>query len=225
MNIQPLKKELVCGIIVLCVGITASPIIGSLPTRTGSTIDSLHVDPAIGDFNFSINGTMGYNGWYVSSVVIIIDSGMNLTFYKLHAGDPWTEYTGPITISTDGIYELIVYYVDPYGESIFFGPFPFKIDMTPPVLQLNETIGFRRWGFTITVYDNTSGVGAIGIYIDNLLVGNLTTPPFSFIWTGPVWRIIWKYFRTGDSSYLPSVVAYDKAGNSVSKHAKALCLP
>jgi hypothetical protein len=179
------------------------------------------------DINITVYGTMGNNGWYVSPVMIVItlDDGINHIYYKLHAGDPWTEYTSPVSVSTDGVYEAYAYYMDPMGGEHYAGPVPFKIDRTPPFIQLNETIRFRRWGFTIDVFDNMSGPGPIAIYIQDLLVGNFTTPPFSFLWKGPVWLIIWKFFRTGDSSRLPTFVAYDRAGNSASKHAKALCLP
>jgi hypothetical protein len=230
MIVQKWKKVLVCGIIVLFASIPATACLPvgayTLKVESGHGIDPMAVE-AIEDINITVYGTLGNNGWYVSPVIIVItiDDGINHTYYKLHAGDPWTEYTSPISVSTDDIYEAYAYYVDPMGGEHYAGPVPFKIDRTPPFIQLNETIGFRRWGFTIYVHDNMSGPGPIAIYINDLLVGNLTTLPFVFLWRGPVWLIIWKFFRTGDSSRLPTVVAYDMAGNSASKHAKALCLP
>jgi hypothetical protein len=227
---QLLKKEAICCITVLLLLI---PTCAYLAVGTTSTMlesrssSSLMVTAGSRNLTIHISGTMGKNGWYVSSVLITItnDDGINHTFYKLHTNDSWTEYTAPIMVSTDGIYEAYAYCIDPQGEEQYAGPVPFKVDKTPPWVQLNQTMRFWRWRFTVDVSDNMSGPGPVAIYIDNLLVGNFTMPPYAFIWKGPVWLIIWKYHRTGDKSILPSVTAYDLAGNSAEKQATTLRLP
>jgi len=167
----------------------AIPLGESLPFGTSSLkIDSpQRINPVpLGEsrsFNFTINGTMR-NGWYVTPVVITIDCGSNHTYYKLRAADLWTEYTSPITVSTDGIYELYLYYVDPNGGAHIFGPFPFKIDMTPPTIILTVTGKDHHWVFNVTCSDVTSGIAKVEFFVDNISVGNATAFPYTFTYIG-----------------------------------------
>jgi hypothetical protein len=135
-------KGLVFGIVVLFLGMNIVPIVGSLPIeKQVSKVGS--AKPLDWEVNWTINGTMGDNGWYISNVIITFtfDNGsppMRI-YYKLHAGDPWTEYTAPITISSDGIYELYIMIIDQYGNEYVYGPFCFKIDKTPPAIWVQAT--------------------------------------------------------------------------------------
>jgi hypothetical protein len=202
---QLLTKGLVCGIIVLFFCMNAIPPGGSL--RVGTTSLKINspqrINPVLvresQGFNFTISGPMGNNGWYVGPVIITLDCGTNRTFYKLHAADPWTEYTGPITVSGDGFYELWWYYVDPGGTHIF-GPFPFKIDMTPPTITLTVTGKDHQWAFNVNCSDATSGVCRVEFYVDNASVGNVTAP-------GPY------FFTYGGNGKVAQAAASDFAGN------------
>lgn len=154
-----LKKGLAVGIIVV-LSISSFPILGSTHVGKYKIIQNLTTEPysvqAIDsrDINVTISGEMGNNGWFVSSVVITITGeGINHTYYSFD-NQTWTEYTAPICITTDGIYELYVYCMNSDGEYQYFGPFPFKIDQTPPITSYN----FSGNRLVLYAYDNTSGV-------------------------------------------------------------------
>jgi hypothetical protein len=216
-----LKKGLAIALIVL-LGTSIIPIVGSLSTNSHtSTNDSnaIMISELIAanpdGINVTISGTMGLNGWYVSGVVITITGeGVNHTYYSFD-NQTWDEYMAPITINTDGIYALYVYCMDPDGEYHYYGPFPFKIDKTPPTLNVTVYTNFwkTRWGFKVNVSDNMSGVGSLEFYIDGTLVGNITPSgpgPYDFIWAGKG--------RTAQ------VIAYDNAGNSANSSIITPCI-
>jgi hypothetical protein len=170
--------------------------------------------------NHTITGTMGLNGWYVSNVVVTITaydpfppikfgpkppSGVNHTYYKLHAADPWTEYIGsPVTVSTDGIYELFYYSVDKKGNTeAVKGPFAFKMDKTAPTIDLTVlavNAMKNKWLLNATVADPTSGVAKVEFYVDDVLVGNATAYPYTYTYKG--------------KGKVAQAIVYDKAGNS-----------
>jgi len=175
--------------------------------------------------NHTITGTFGNNGWYVSNVVITLTaydpapplkadpkpaSGVNHTYYKLHAADNWTEYTGPVTVSTDGNYELSYYSVDkgtpghPFNTETVKGPFAFKMDKTAPtivltVLALNAMK--NKWLLNATVADATSGVFKVEFYVDDVLEGNDTVGPYYT-------------FEYKGKGKVAQAIVYDNAGNS-----------
>jgi hypothetical protein len=176
--------------------------------------------------NHTLTGTLGLNNWYVSNVVITLTaidpappvkfgpkppSGVNHTYYKLHAADPWIEYTGsPVTVSTDGNYALYYYSVDkgtpgyPFNTETVKGPFNFKMDKTAPtidltVLALNAMK--NKWLLNATVADATSGVAKVEFYVDDVLIGNVSAP-------GPY---VWTYKGKGK---VAQAIVYDLAGNS-----------
>jgi len=175
--------------------------------------------------NVTISGTMGQNGWYVSGVVIkITGAGVNHTYYSFD-NQTWTEYMAPITVSTDGVYELYVSGIDPYGEHQYYGPFPFKIDTTPPYVKITfpepgfiyiingnsdvlikmpffMTIVIGKINVMVDASDNQSGVNRVEFWVDNDLRYTDTIAPYN--WT---WSEIGFFQRT------LKAVAYDNAGN------------
>lgn len=133
-------------------------------------------------------------------------SGVNHTYFKLHAADPWTEYSPPVTISTDGSYELYYYSVDKAGNvEMVKGPFVIMVDDTAPTITLTatpENLMKTKWLLNATVYDATSGVNRVEFYVDNQLQGTVTSAPYE-----------WDYEGSGKVAY---AIAYDNAGNSQS---------
>jgi hypothetical protein len=170
--------------------------------------------------NYTITGTMGNNGWYVSNVIITLTaidpappmkagpkppSGVAHTYYKLHAADNWTEYDGsPITVGTDGTYELFYYSVDNAGNvEPVKGPIAFKLDKTAPtitltVMALNALK--TKWLLNATVDDATSGVAFVEFYVDDVMVGNATAYPYTYTYKG--------------NGKVAQAIVYDNAGNS-----------
>jgi len=172
-----------------------------------------------------LSGTMGNNNWYISSVTITLTatdpsrprqispvkstngrgpSGINTTYYKIDTGS-WTNYTVPFSVSTDGCHNLSYYSVDYAGNTEpVTGPFAFKIDQTPPRINLTVTALNplkTKWLLAADVNDVTSGVSKVEFYIDNVLQGTITTPgPYQWIYEG--------------SGKIAKAVVYDAAGNA-----------
>jgi len=168
---------------------------------------------AVEDFNVTITGTMGDNGWYVSNIIITINGFYhNHTYYKLHTADPWTEYTGsPITISADGVFELWIAFVDSEGQWHVYGPYTFKIDKTAPTISLTVmslNCWKTKWLLNATVSDAASGIANVEFYIDDILVGNATSPPYTFTYSG--------------KGKMAQAIAYDYAGNSNMQNMESL---
>jgi hypothetical protein len=210
MRTNPLlRKGLVVAIIVL-LGVSSVPVMSNVSRETQVLISNstekhyseMMVDPR--EINVTISGTMGSYGWYVSSVVITI-TGANRTYYSLDNAT-WTFYVAPITVTTDGIYALYVYYVDQDGEYHYFGPFSFKIDKTPPTLNVTVQPNFWKtiWKITVNISDATSGLANLAFYIDDLLVENI-----SILAGGPCF-FTFIYWAKGK---LAQFVVYDNAGN------------
>jgi len=170
----------------------------------------------------TMTGTMGLNGWYVSNVVITLTatdpfppmkfdpkppSGVNHTYYKLHSGDAWTEYTAPVTVTVDGQYQLYYYSVDKAGNvEPQNGPVNFKIDKTAPLFITFTATAMNvmktKWLLNATLSDPASGVARVEFYVDDQLVGNDTdgSDGWSFVYQG--------------NGKMAQAIAYDAAGNS-----------
>jgi len=152
-------------------------------------------------------GIMGDNGWYISLTLVFtaVDdtSGVNHTYYKLHMADPWTEYSG-FSVSVDtGIYELFYYSKDNAGNNEApKGPFPFKMDKTPPAVTLTATaedLLKTTWLLQADASDVISGVSKVEFYVDSQKQGTVYEAPYE-----------WNYEGSGSLAY---AIVYDKAGN------------
>ncbi|HWR27352.1 MAG TPA: Ig-like domain-containing protein [Candidatus Thermoplasmatota archaeon] len=168
------------------------------------------------------SGTIGDNNWYISDVTLLLTatdptppykrfnsgkgpSGVNHTYYKIDAG-AWLEYTTPVVVSVDGQHQVSYYSIDMVGNTEpTQGPFSFKMDKTSP-----QFTGYtftplnllkNKWLCVADVTDATSGVVRVEFYVDDALVGSVTTAPYEFEFDGN---------PTNNSKAL----AYDAAGNS-----------
>lgn len=150
-----------------------------------------------------ISGTMGQNGWYISPVTITFvgGDGEGITlFVKIDSGD-WFVYTGPFVVDADGVHTVWWYYIDQYGNESPISSVTFKMDTTPPTVTIIvKRIGLFEIGVSAYPSDNTSGVVLLEFYLDDALVGNITVPPYEFI------------FVTGLGEHTVKVIAYDSAG-------------
>jgi hypothetical protein len=123
----------------------------------------------------SLNGTLGFEGWYVSDVTVTLSatddiSGVAETAYSFD-GVTWITYTEPFTITTEGI--ITVYYnsTDNAGNVEATECEVIKIDKTPP--KPNLTIGTHcvdeagniyvtsATEFTLTASDDVLGVANV----------------------------------------------------------------
>jgi len=206
-----LKKSLICGIIVLFLGMSIMPIAGSLSVEKHSSmigsIKELNTVTKTGSrgFNITLIGTMGENGWYVSDVLITFtaDNGSvpKVILYKLDNGS-WMTYEGPFKVTTDGHHSVEALIQDQYGNEWHLGPVFFKIDKTSPMVVLNKETFKNKIIFTACPADNMSGIDRVEFYFNGLLQTNITAPG-PYVWTlQPI-----PHYGHGD------VIVYDYAGN------------
>jgi len=166
-----------------------------------------------------LNGTKGNNNWYVSPVVVILDFQSNRTYYRIDQHD-WNVYTGPFVVSADGVHNITCYYIDQEGNPSQEYSALFKIDQTAPVIAevTAQRIGFLKWEFLVNVTDVTSGVDKVEFYVDDVLLGAVTAPPFGLVYVFSLWtmlrlfiiiEVLHQYWRGLDA------IVYDHAGNFI----------
>jgi len=85
----------------------------------------------------AINGTIGNNGYYVSSVSITLSakddfSGVQKTEYSLNDGQTWNMYTSAIELSEDKVYAVSYRSTDRKGNMEATKLAKLSIDKTPP---------------------------------------------------------------------------------------------
>jgi hypothetical protein len=191
-----LRKGLVCGIIVLFLGMSSIPMAGSVPLdKEQSIIPKSCFDGII------INGTMGQNGWYVSPVWVILDFPGNFIYFKIDDGT-WQKYTIPFVVTTDRPHTVSCYYIDNEGHHSDTYYASFKIDQTPPDWEgvVFDKIGHNYYKIYAEVSDATSGVNRVEFYLNDHLIYTDYKAPYEWFYKGP--------------SFNPSSIVYDNAGNS-----------
>jgi len=212
-----LKKGLLCGIIVLFLGMSIVPIVGSLPEEKHTSManftqsNNKEIKTRMRGLNITFNGTMGQDGWYVSPVEIIIvfesDQFQKYFYYKIDNGD-WIEYTPPVDnvfVNEDGGHSFEGYFTDYEGNiEGFIGPFEFRIDQTPPIFinfsATPENAMKTKWLLSAELSDPASGVNHVEFYVDDQLVGTVNATPWEFHYQG--------------KGKMAQAIAYDNAGNS-----------
>jgi hypothetical protein len=167
------KKGLVCGIIVLLLGMSIMPIAGSLSIEKEHSVLTKGCSDDI-----VITGTMGENGWYISDVTVIFVGG-NYTHFRIDGGN-WIVYTAPFVISTDGIHLIEATYDFEHIYNITI-----KIDQTAPIFNdvIAKRVGFFKWRVATNITDNTSGINIVEFYIDSCLIGADTELPYEITWS------------------------------------------
>ena len=192
-----LKKGLVVGIIVL-LETSILPLVTCVPTENHHSIgcSSTTLNRLDDVVNWTINGTMGRNGWYISPLNFscTYDHNVVAAVYYSCTGVNGTLYTQPFTVYTEGEIYFYWWWVD-YQGNVFgpHGPYYFKVDYTPPVFidwtvtRLN-LLG-TKWLLNATLSDPISGVEWVDFYVDNQSVsGNATSPnsdgSWSFVYQG-----------------------------------------
>jgi hypothetical protein len=191
-----LRKGLVCGIIVLFLGMSSIPMAGSVPLdKEQSIIPKSCFDGII------INGTMGQNGWYVSPVWVTLDFPGNFIYFKIDDGT-WQKYTIPFVVTTDRPHTVSCYYIDNEGHHSDTYYASFKIDQTPPDWEgvVFDKIGHNNYKIYAEVSDVTSGVNKVDFYLNWYLIYTGYEAPYEWFYKGP--------------SFLSASVAFDNAGNS-----------
>jgi len=127
------------------------------------------------------SGSTGSNGWNTSSVNLTLsasddDSGVNYTSYDLD-GTGWRNYTGKITISSDGLHTVQYHSVDLANNTEATKNLSIRIDKTAPSIDIEQTNGSMYGTGSVriswTAYDATSGLDYFEVFSDGALFDHL----------------------------------------------------
>lgn len=171
-------EQLITPMDMLGRGISASywSITEELKNVTSSSLDVTQPTTIV-----RLEGTIGNNDWYVSTVNLNVSatdnpegSGVNKILYSVDGGLSWNVYNDVITLET-GVYDFLAYSIDNEGN-IEFPPYysHIQVDYTPPQtsayatgpLDINQM--FRDdVTASLASTDNLSGVDYVEYSIDN----------------------------------------------------------
>ena len=204
---KPLIGISIIAVILLVLG-SLTNVVGYQSVKSSGISESIakmQIGP--GDVNWTVNGTMGKNGCYISPITLTCtyDHDWIAGVYYKYNDSGYELYTDPFTIYEQGQINFVWYFVDYQGYvSPIHGPYHFRIDYTPPVITLTvKKIGFMKWLFSAMAYDDISGLDNVEFYLDGLFLGNVTSAPYEWIWIG-----------SGNHTVL--AIAYDFAGLNAS---------
>jgi hypothetical protein len=195
------RKWLVVGIILLFITMIVNP-------ATAQNIEKQFLPATkVDDVYWTMNGTMGNYGWYINPVTMtcIYNHYLIVRVYYEYDGSGWVLYTEPFTIYTQGPFITLSYYVIYKDGNVEFPKsITFKIDYTPPLIELSaKKIEPTKWWIRANVSDATSGVVKVEFYLDNQFLANVTAAPYEWFWTGV-------------GRHTVKAIAYDCAGNNAS---------
>ncbi|MDI6731241.1 MAG: PKD domain-containing protein [Candidatus Margulisbacteria bacterium] len=108
--------------------------------NSSSDAYSICVDASSPTTLADLSGTLGGDGWYSSAVEVTLSAtdegqaGAYKTYYQLNTSEAgsYSEYTGPLTISTTGTITLYYYSVDAVGNTESIKSTTLKIDTAAP---------------------------------------------------------------------------------------------
>ena len=169
--------------------------------------------------NWTVNGTMGNNGIYISPITLTCSFNQSIiagVYYRYNDGG-WVLYTEPFTISVQGMILFQFYAVDyegNHGQTVLIH---YGIDYTPPSLMvITHRIGVFTWRITAAVSDNL-GIDYVEFYFDDVLQVTMENAPYEWTWTQtlfekPVIKVVaydvagWNasYSKTSSTEYRPS---------------------
>jgi hypothetical protein len=129
---------------------------------------SFKIDSVAPHTDISLGGTKGNPDFYTSAVTVTLTpsdatSGVAATEYSLNGGAR-QPYTGPITLSSDGMYTLVYDSADAAGNRESEPPVTIDIDTTPPTLQLpaNQTFTATQYGGGVVNYQGATATDNLG---------------------------------------------------------------
>jgi hypothetical protein len=205
MDKKPLIGVSICAVVLLVLG-SLSNVVGYQSKESKGMPESIpKMQMGPGYINWTVNGTMGENGWYISPLILTCTYDHDWwahIYYDI--GNGTTEYTEAFYITNQGTVTFMYIAVD-YEGNEFPGTFPpFKIDYTPPFIDLGvEKTGFNKWLFSVIADDSISGVVNVEFYLDGQFLGNAYSAPYEYVWTG-------------SGNHTVCAIAYDAAGNNAS---------
>ena len=188
------------------------------------------IDNTPPETNYSLNGTLGEEGWYVSKVNITFNasdslSGVAITKYKIDDGD-WKNYSNGVIIGSNGTHTIYFYSIDNAGNVEAEKNFTIKVDRKPPSVSLTapkdgylyifgreilptafgKTKIIGKFTAIASASDTLSGVRHVNFKLDGQLLWMDFNSPYQVD--------LPKAFPR--SVHTLEVIAYDNAGNSAS---------
>ena len=138
-------------------------------------------------------GEMGENQWFVSAVTISFDyEPAKVKEIQYHLDGSWHVYSDPFNVVEDGNYFIPWFWVETSGRPHDGLPIEFKIDKTPPTIQLTKkSSGKETVIFTATAEDSVSQIERVEFYLDGVLQQTNTEIPYQYSWTGEEKQIVY----------------------------------
>lgn len=173
---------------------------------------SVMVDTVTPSIGWLIDGTMGSNGWYATSVNVTITSsdvtsGVKSIVYNLDSAG-WQTYSGPIQVAASGVHSLLFYSEDFAGNRNQTS-LEIKIDTTQFYLVFsiqNGTIFDSNYvAISWTVHNAVSGID----HFEYVLDGGSFVPLGTVNFVGLT--------NLSEGSHVLTVRAFENAGNIVSQ--------
>jgi hypothetical protein len=206
----------------------------SLSSGDGTKTVYVKFKDAIGNWSSPVSSTIildttvpattisGVDGlWHNSSATVILTasdsvSGINKTYYSTDGSTPTIVYTGPFTISNEGIFTIKYYSLDKAGnaEAIKTSANQVKIDTTAPSgsVQINngaQSIDSTSVTLTLNAVDSGSGLSQMQFSNDNTTWSTPETYVATKTWT----------LASGDGTKTVYAKFIDAAGNTGSASA------
>ena len=211
---EDFRKILVFGTILLFVGMSIVPVVGSISRENRSSTGIQLLDSSSRDDNDTtppvtthfFNGTKGENGFYISDVEVTLNatddiSGVNVTYYNLDVPPIQMIYTGPFWVRKEAGHLVCYWSVDNAGNVEDWKCFNIHIDLYPPTVDLWYQMTPQGWKFIADAYDSMSMVDRVEFYLDDELMFTDFYDPYE-----------WDSNLTGEGFWIKAI-AYDRAGH------------
>ncbi|MBI0581403.1 MAG: fibronectin type III domain-containing protein [Methanomassiliicoccales archaeon] len=143
---------------------------------TNVTSHSVNVDVTLPSLIITPSGTMGTNGWFISSVGVTLDAADNLgiasVMYRIDNGT-WTEYADALSISSQGSHTVYGKATDLAGNQ-YYARLDLKIDTVAPTIEgapttLTNNNGWYNHNVTVHFLASDGGSGIAWATADELV--------------------------------------------------------
>jgi len=153
-----------------------------------------------------LTGTLGDNGWYVSSVGVIFVGPSQKIDYRID-GSSWITYTAWFALTTEGIH--VLEWTCDSNMSVY--SLTIKIDKSTPYFSDYKArwIGLFKWRISVNAFDDVSGVNGVLFFLTNTTD---TKPPYQVIYRGCYWYNLLLWF----GKIFFAIEVWDNAGNYLS---------
>jgi len=141
----------------------------------------------------SVFGEMGENQWYVTGVTISFEfDPQRVVEIQYELGGTWHIYDDPFNVVNDGVYMIPWFWIDLFNNSNFGGPIEFKIDKTPPTIELTRKVsGKEKIIFTADAVDTVSAIERVEFYLNDELNQTDNEAPYQYTWEGHETQVVY----------------------------------